>query len=115
MKKHWYDYLWIWTIIYFALGFFNILFAWLGMIDFQNSFVAIVLVLLINFGNICLDSHVASLLRMTLEARFPHLVGVFIFLSVRWLDHCELLESCERLVVVLIDSGTDTCALRCSH
>ena len=34
MKKHWYDYLWIWTIIYFALGFFNILFAWLGMINF---------------------------------------------------------------------------------
>lgn len=33
-KKHWYDYLWIWTIIYFILGFFNILFAWLGMIDF---------------------------------------------------------------------------------
>ena len=32
--KHWYDYLWIWTILYFALGFFNILFAWLGMIDF---------------------------------------------------------------------------------
>ncbi len=33
-KKHWYDWLWIWTIIYFLLGFFNILFAWLGMIDF---------------------------------------------------------------------------------
>ncbi|WP_026668989.1 4Fe-4S binding protein [Butyrivibrio sp. AE3006] len=33
-KKHWYDYLWIWPIIYFSLGFFNILFAWLGMIDF---------------------------------------------------------------------------------
>lgn len=33
-KKHWNDYLWIWTILYFALGFFNILFAWLGMIDF---------------------------------------------------------------------------------
>jgi polyferredoxin len=33
-KKHWYNYLWIWSIIYFALGFFNILFAWLGMIDF---------------------------------------------------------------------------------
>ena len=33
-KSHWYDYLWIWSIIYFALGFFNILFAWLGMIDF---------------------------------------------------------------------------------
>lgn len=33
-KKHWYDYLWIWPIVYFTLGFFNILFAWLGMIDF---------------------------------------------------------------------------------
>ena len=33
-KQHWYDYLWIWTILYFTLGFFNILFAWLGMIDF---------------------------------------------------------------------------------
>ena len=33
-NKHWYDYLWIWTIIYLFLGFFNILFAWLGMIDF---------------------------------------------------------------------------------
>lgn len=33
-KKHWYDYLWIWSIVYFALGFFNIMFAWLGMIDF---------------------------------------------------------------------------------
>ena len=32
--KKWYSFLWIWTIIYFALGFFNILFAWLGMIDF---------------------------------------------------------------------------------
>ena len=34
MKKRWYDYLWIWTILYFILGFFNILFAWLGMVDF---------------------------------------------------------------------------------
>ena len=34
MKKKWYDYLWIWSILYFILGFFNILFAWLGMIDF---------------------------------------------------------------------------------
>lgn len=33
-KTHWYDYLWIWSILYFALGFFNILFAWLGMLDF---------------------------------------------------------------------------------
>ena len=33
-QKKWYDYLWIWSILYFTLGFFNILFAWLGMIDF---------------------------------------------------------------------------------
>ena len=33
-KTHWYDYLWLWSILFFALGFFNILFAWLGMIDF---------------------------------------------------------------------------------
>ena len=33
-KAHWYDYLWIWSIAFFALGFFNILFAWLGLIDF---------------------------------------------------------------------------------
>ena len=33
-KTHWYDYLWIWSIVYFTLGFFNILFAWLGLIDF---------------------------------------------------------------------------------
>ena len=42
MKKRWNDYLWIWTILYFALGFFNILFAWLGLIDFLVPlFVAI--------------------------------------------------------------------------
>ena len=42
-KKMWYDYLWIWTIIYFALGFFNILFAWLGLIDFLLPlFIAII-------------------------------------------------------------------------
>lgn len=34
-KKHWYDYLWIVTPIYLGLGFFNILFAWLGMIFFS--------------------------------------------------------------------------------
>lgn len=33
-KGHWYDWLWIWAIVYFSLGAFNILFAWLGMIDF---------------------------------------------------------------------------------
>lgn len=33
-NKHWYEYLWIYTPIYLLLGFFNILFAWLGMIEF---------------------------------------------------------------------------------
>ncbi len=33
-QKRWYDYLWIWSVIFFILGFFNILFAWLGMIEF---------------------------------------------------------------------------------
>ena len=43
MKKKWYDYLWIWSILYFTLGFFNILFAWLGMIDFLVPlFIALV-------------------------------------------------------------------------
>lgn len=43
MKKRWNDYLWIWTILYFSLGFFNILFAWLGLIDFMVPlFVAII-------------------------------------------------------------------------
>lgn len=33
-KKQWYDYLWIASVLYLSLGFFNILFAWLGMICF---------------------------------------------------------------------------------
>ena len=33
-KKKWYDYLWIFSGIYLLLGFFNILFAWLGWICF---------------------------------------------------------------------------------
>ncbi len=33
-KKQWYEYLWIVTPIYLGLGFFNILFAWLGMVFF---------------------------------------------------------------------------------
>lgn len=28
MKKHWYDYLWIFSLIYLVLGFVHILFAW---------------------------------------------------------------------------------------
>lgn len=42
-KKHWYDYLWIFSVIYLALGFFNILFAWLGLICFITPlFIAVV-------------------------------------------------------------------------
>ena len=43
--KHWYDYLWVYAIIYFALGFFNILFAWLGMIDFLLPLYALLQIL----------------------------------------------------------------------
>lgn len=33
-QKRWYDYLWIFSAVYLCLGFFNILFAWLGLICF---------------------------------------------------------------------------------
>ena len=33
-KKRWYDYLWIFSTVYLILEFFNILFAWLGLICF---------------------------------------------------------------------------------
>lgn len=36
MKKKWYDYPWIASAVYLALGFFNILFAWLGLICFAT-------------------------------------------------------------------------------
>ena len=46
--RHWYDYLWIASMTYLILGFFNIMFAWLGIyrlyyhidsvITFCNSF-----------------------------------------------------------------------------
>ena len=34
VKKKWYEYLWIFSAVYLALGFFNILFAWLGILCF---------------------------------------------------------------------------------
>ena len=33
-QKRWYDYLWIASLTYLVLGFFNILFAWLGLFCF---------------------------------------------------------------------------------
>lgn len=35
-KKKWYDYLWILSLTYLILGFFNILFAWLGLLFFLS-------------------------------------------------------------------------------
>ena len=34
MRKAWYEYLWSASLLYLILGFFNILFAWLGLICF---------------------------------------------------------------------------------
>ena len=34
LKKSWYDYLWIASLMYLVLGFFQILFAWLGLLCF---------------------------------------------------------------------------------
>lgn len=33
-KKKWYDYFWIVSVFYLLLGFFNIMFAWLGLLCF---------------------------------------------------------------------------------
>lgn len=33
-KRHWYDYLWIVSVLHLVAGFFNILFAWLGLLCF---------------------------------------------------------------------------------
>jgi hypothetical protein len=42
-RRHWYDYLWIASAAYLALGFFNILFAWFGLICFVTPlFIGIV-------------------------------------------------------------------------
>ena len=49
-KNPWYSYLWIWSIIYFALGFFNILFAWLGLIYFIGIYAAIISTLVSNYA-----------------------------------------------------------------
>ena len=39
MKKHWSDYLWIVSLTYLLLGFFNILFAWLGLFCFFTPLI----------------------------------------------------------------------------
>lgn len=42
-KKRWVDYLWIASVLYLSLGFFNILFAWLGLICFITPLMISVL------------------------------------------------------------------------
>ena len=39
MQKKWYDYLWIVSLTYLVLGFFNILFAWLGLFCFFTPLI----------------------------------------------------------------------------
>lgn len=34
MKKHWYNYLWVFSAFYILMGFVNILFAWVGLLCF---------------------------------------------------------------------------------
>lgn len=33
-KRHWYHYLWLYSIFFFAAGYFHIMFAWLGLVSF---------------------------------------------------------------------------------
>ena len=33
-KRYWYNFLWIFSLIYLLIGFFNIIFAWIGLICF---------------------------------------------------------------------------------
>lgn len=33
-SKHWYNYLWVFSAFYIVMGFFNILFAWVGLLCF---------------------------------------------------------------------------------
>lgn len=42
-KKKWYDYMWIFSATYLVLGFFNILFAWLGLVCFITPLVIAVI------------------------------------------------------------------------
>lgn len=50
MTKKWYDYLWIATLLYLILGFFNILFAWLGLLCF---FIPLIFAIIPGTKNYC--------------------------------------------------------------
>lgn len=89
-KKHWYDYLWIYSILYIILGFFNIFFAWLGLIEF---FIPILIAL---FGgdklfcnNFCGKGQLLDLLgnklKLSKNRKPPK------FLSSLWFRYCFLI------------------------
>lgn len=50
MKKKWYDYLWLLSLTYLILGFFNILFAWLGLLCF---FIPLIIALVYGTKSYC--------------------------------------------------------------
>lgn len=50
MKKQWYDYLWIASLTYLTLGFFNIMFAWLGLLCF---FIPLIISLIYGTKSYC--------------------------------------------------------------
>lgn len=49
-KYNWYDYLWILSALYLILGFFNILFAWLGLLCF---FIPLIIAIVKGNKNYC--------------------------------------------------------------
>jgi len=51
MKKQWYDYLWVASTLYLVLGFFNILFAWLGLLCF---FIPLIIAILKGTKGYCI-------------------------------------------------------------
>ena len=49
-QKKWYDYLWIVSLLNLTLGFFNIMFAWLGLICF---FVTLIISIVSGYKAYC--------------------------------------------------------------
>ena len=77
-KKKWYDYLWVLSLTYLILGFFNILFAWLGLLCF---FIPLIQALFLNE----LTKLQKSLTTLyILPALIPTSVNVIIW---RWIWH----------------------------
>ena len=56
-KKHWYDYLWIASLLYLFLGFFNIMFAWLGLICFLVPLAISIVFFLVMFCQMLFNTY----------------------------------------------------------